>query len=342
MTEITGFAAMEQGGALQEWKYIAKKVGDNDVRLKIECCGICHSDVHQVDNGWGGSSFPMIPGHEVIGVVVEKGKNASLEIGTRVGVGPQAGACFDCDMCKAGDESYCPKAIFSYNSKDYEGNPTYGGYADGIVVDYRFAFPIPENLNSIDCAPLLCAGLTVYAPFDDFGIKGKRVGVVGVGGLGHLALQFANKMGAAEVVAISSTENKKELAMQLGATKFIASKERDQMKAAASSIDFLLSCAAFDLDWDGLLGLLAPKGVLHLVGAPESKFSVSFFRVLGGKKSISGSMIGSIKQTKDMLQFAADHDVKAMISEVAPMKEANKHLQTCREGKARFRIVLKN
>ncbi len=325
-------AAHSKKSALKPFVYEPAPLGPHDVEIRISHCGICHSDVHLVDGDWGMGSYPMVPGHEIVGTVTALGSEVRhLEAGARVGVGWQRGACLACDSCIAGDENLCAQ-----NVATCVGN--YGGFADRVRLDGRFAFPIPEGIASENAAPLLCGGATVYSPLRRWVKPSMRVGVVGIGGLGHLGLQFAAAMGC-EVTAISSTPDKETEARGFGAHHFLATREPKALRSAASSLDFILSTVFATPDWDALLGALRPNGVLCLVGATSEPLSVQAFTLLGLQKTVTGSAIGGRPAIREMLAFAARHGVAAK-TQVRPLAEADAALGDVRKGRARYRIVL--
>jgi alcohol/geraniol dehydrogenase (NADP+) len=326
------FAAHSKRSALKPFVYEPAPLGPHDVEIRISHCGICHSDVHLVDGDWGMGSYPMVPGHEIVGSVAALGPEVRhLEAGTRVGVGWQRGACLACEACGSGDENLCPA-----NAATCVGS--HGGFADRIRVDSRFAFPLPEGLASESAAPLLCGGVTVYSPLRRWAKPSMRVGVVGIGGLGHLALQFARAMGC-EVTAISSSPDKEGEARSFGAHRFLATREKGALAAAASSLDLVLSTVYATPDWDGLLGALRPNGVLCLVGATGEPVPVQAFSLMVAQKSVTGSVIGGRPAIREMLDFAARHGVAAR-TQVRPLAEADAALDETRRGRARYRVVL--
>lgn len=325
-------AAHSKKSALKPFVYEPAPLGPHDVEIRISHCGICHSDVHLVDGDWGMGSYPMVPGHEIVGTVTALGPEAAhLEAGARVGVGWQRGACLACDCCITGDENLCASNVATCVSN-------HGGFADRVRLDGRFAFPIPEGLASENAAPLLCGGATVYSPLRRWARPSMRVGVVGIGGLGHLALQFARAMGC-EVTAISSTPDKEVEARSFGAHRFLATREAKALSSAASSLDFILSTVFVTPDWEGLVGALRPNGVLCLVGATSEPLSVQAFALLAGQKSVTGSAIGGRPAIREMLAFAARHGVAAKV-QLRPLAEADAALGEVRKGRARYRVVL--
>lgn len=329
---IHAYAAREKTGRLEPFEYEPAPLGPHDVEIAISHCGICHSDVHLVDGDWGVGSYPMVPGHEIVGSVVEVGPAVRhLKAHDRVGVGWQRGACLVCEDCGRGDENLCLDEVAT--CVDH-----HGGFADRIRVDARFAFPIPEALASDAAAPLLCGGVTVYAPLARLARPSMRVGIVGIGGLGHLALQFARAMGC-EVTALSSSPAKEEDARRFGAHHFVATGRREAVKSLARSFDVVLSTVFVPQEWKRLVSALGPHGTLCLVGAPAEPLSLPVFPLIGAQRSVTGSAIGGRPAIREMLDFAARHGVRAQ-GQVRPMAEADAALAEVREGKARYRTVL--
>jgi uncharacterized zinc-type alcohol dehydrogenase-like protein len=330
---INSYAAPSQGARLTPHAFDPGRLGSNEVEVAVTHCGICHTDVHLIDNDWGISSFPLVPGHEIVGTVTALGKSAhDLKIGQRVGIGWQAGSCMKCEWCKAGEENLCLSA-----------QPTCvghaGGYADKVRADARFAFPIPKALSSAEAAPLLCAGATVFTPLlDHKARRGTKLGVVSVGGLGHLALQFGRALGC-DVTAFSTSKSKAAEAREFGANRFIDLTDPDAMGAAANSLDLILTTASADLPWDALVAALRPQGTLCVLGIPEHAVSVMAFPLVLGFKKVVGSNTGSRKSIRKMLSFAAKHRIVPTI-ERHPMTRVNEALQTVRDKSVRFRAVL--
>lgn len=329
---IHAHAATAPKSALRPFQYEPAPLGPHDVEIRISHCGICHSDVHLVDGDWGMGGYPMVPGHEIVGVVSERGSEVRhLADGDRVGVGWQRGACLECEMCRSGNENLC-----GANQATCVGH--FGGFAEAIRVDGRFAFRIPEALASEAAAPLLCGGATVYSPLKRWVRPSMRVGVIGIGGLGHLALQFARAMGC-EVTAISTTPEKEAEARSFGAQRFAATRQKGALRPLAGALDFVLSTVFVAQDWPALLGILAPNGVLCVVGGPPEPVSVPAFALIAGQKTIAGSVIGGRPVIREMLDFAARHGVAAR-TELRAMSEADAGLAHTRAGKARYRVVL--
>lgn len=335
MNEIHGLAVHAAGAHLLPYKYDAGDLGPNEVEVKISHCGVCHSDVHLIDNDWGLSKYPFIPGHEIVGTVKAVGSAVvDRTVGERVGIGWQADSCGICEWCRQGDEHLCPN-----------GQPTCvgrnGGYADSIRVNSRFAIPVPEGLESENVAPLLCGGITVYSPLRNLGVRPSwRVGIVGIGGLGHLGIQFAKAFGA-EVTAFSTSKEKEEEAKSLGAHHFINTRETTGLKKVAGSFDLLISTVSADQDWQAYINALRPKGTLCVVGVPPSPIQIQAFSLIGAQRSISGSPTGSPRDLHEMLDVAARHNVKA-VTERFPMAQANEAVAKVKKNQVRYRAVLAN
>ncbi|MEJ0062630.1 MAG: NAD(P)-dependent alcohol dehydrogenase [Alphaproteobacteria bacterium] len=332
---ISGFACHNPKEALKPLAYEPGPLGDDEVEVKVTHCGICHSDIHLIDNDWGISSYPFIPGHEIVGTISAKGKNVrEREIGQRVGIGWQRASCGACDMCRAGLENLCAKSAATCVGH-------HGGFAEAARADWRFAIPLPDRLASGAAAPLLCGGVTVYSPFRTHNVgQGMNVAVVGIGGLGHMALQFASARGC-RVTALSTSKNKEAEAKSFGAEKFLLSNDMAAMRDAADTMDFILVTASGDVDISALMNLLKTRGKLCIVGAIPTPLSVHAFTLIGGEKSIVGSAIGSPAAIKEMLEVAAAKNIAAKI-ETAPMPSVNAALDKVRANAVRYRMVLEN
>lgn len=330
--KINAFAAPTPGATLVPYSYEPAPLGPQEVEIRITHCGICHSDLHLVDNDWAMTTYPTVPGHEIVGTVAEVGELVTaLQPGQRVGVGWQAGACLSCEWCLSGQEQLCKQ-----HQPTCVGRP--GGFAESIRLDHRFVFDIPEALESENAAPLLCGGITVYSPLRLYGVKPEhKVGVIGIGGLGHLALQFANAYGC-EVTAFSTSPDKEAEARSLGAHHFVVSKDAGQMKAARESLDFIISTVFAQLDWKEWLKVLRPNGKLCFVGAGGNLEIPAAF-LLMQQKTVCGSSIGGRAEIRDMLNFAARHGIKAQ-TEVVPLDQVNAALDKLRKNEARYRMVL--
>jgi alcohol/geraniol dehydrogenase (NADP+) len=335
MKSIHGLAAHAAGAQLLPYKYDAGELAANEVEIKISHCGICMSDVHLINNDWGMSKYPFIPGHEIVGTVTAVGAAVrDRQVGERVGVGWQADSCGVCEFCRQGDEHLCAQSQPTCVGRN-------GGYADAVRVNSRFAIPVPEQLESENVAPLLCGGITVYNPLRNHGVRpSSRVGVIGIGGLGHLGLQFARAFGA-EVTAFSTSKDKEEEARSLGAHHFVNTRDTAALKKMTGAFDLLLSTVDADQDWQGYINALRPKGTLCVVGASPSPLQIQAFSLIGGQKSLSGSPIGSPRDLHEMLDVAARHSVKA-ITERFPMAKANDAVDKVKKSQVRYRAVLAN
>ncbi len=334
-TQIQGLAVHAAGAQLLPYRYAPGELNAKEVEVRISHCGVCFSDIHLIDNDWGSSKYPFIPGHEIVGTVSAVGSEVKdRKIGERVGIGWQADSCGVCEWCRQGDEHLCAKAQPTCVGRN-------GGYADAIRVNARFVISIPEGLDSERVAPLLCAGVTVFAPMQNHGVtRGSRVGVVGIGGLGHLGLQFAKALGA-EVTALSTSKDKEADARKLGADHFVNTRDTADLKKIAGSFDLLLSTVNADQDWQAFVNSLRPKGTLCVVGVPPSPIAVQAFSLIGQQRSISGSPTGSPRDLRAMLDIAAKHGVKA-ITERFPMAKANEAIAKVKKNKVRYRAVLAN
>jgi uncharacterized zinc-type alcohol dehydrogenase-like protein len=335
MSELHGLAVHAAGAHLLPYKYDPGELKAHEVEIKISHCGVCHSDVHLIDNDWGISKYPFIPGHEIVGTVVALGSDVKdLAMGERVGVGWQADSCGICEWCRQGEEHLCAKSQPTCVGRN-------GGFADRVRVNSRFAIPLPTALESENAAPLMCAGITVYAPLRNYGVRpSSRVGVIGIGGLGHLGVQFAKAFGA-EVTAFSTSKDKEAEAKTLGAHNFVNTRDTGALKKVAGSFDFLLSTVSADQDWQAYVNALRPKGILCLVGAAPSPIQVQGSSLITHQKAISGSNTGSPHDLAEMLDVAARHGVKAMTERFA-MAKANDAVTKVKKNQVRYRAVLAN
>lgn len=335
MSEIRGLAVHAAGAQLSPYKYSVEELGAQEVEVKISHCGVCHSDLHLIDNDWGLSKYPFIPGHEIVGTVTAVGSAVvDRKLGDRVGIGWQADSCGICEWCRQGDEHLCAKLQPTCIGRN-------GGYADAIRVNSRFAIPVPEALESENVAPLLCAGITVYSPLRNLLARpASRVGVIGIGGLGHIGLQFARAFGC-EVTAFSTSNDKEKEALELGAHHFVNTRDNGGLKKAAGSLDLILSTVSADQDFQGFVAALRPKGTLVVLGMPPSPLQIAGFSLIGGQKAIAGSPTGSPRDLHEMLDVAARHGVKA-ITERFAMKDANKAVEKVKKNQVRYRAVLVN
>jgi uncharacterized zinc-type alcohol dehydrogenase-like protein len=327
--KVHAFAAMKAGDALRPFSYEVSSLQPFEVLIKVSHCGLCHSDIHLIDNDWGRSQYPLVPGHEIIGTIVKKGEQVDhLKVGERVGVSWIHNACMQCPTCLEGDTNICPEKTAICNGH-------YGGFADHLVADGRFAFPIPKTLESAYAAPLMCAGATVYGPLHRYHVAGPHaVGVLGVGGLGHLALQFAAALGC-EVSALSHSASKEAEAKAFGAHHFYTAKKPPK----PNSFDFILSTISADLDWNLVLSYLKPKGTLCFLGRPLNLIPIDTSPLISFQKTIAGSSTANRAAIHEMLAFAARHKIRPQI-ELMPLKEVNKGIERVKNNAARYRVVL--
>jgi uncharacterized zinc-type alcohol dehydrogenase-like protein len=335
MAEIQGWAAHAAGAELSPYKYAVAELGPFEVEVKISHCGVCHSDVHLIDNDWGLSKYPFIPGHEIVGKITAIGSAVhGRKVGERVGIGWQSDSCGICEWCRKGEEHLCAKAQPTCVGRN-------GGYAATIRVNSRFAVPVPDTLESENVAPLLCGGITVYSPLRNWLARpASRVGVIGIGGLGHMGIQFAHAFGC-EVTAFSTSPDKEAEAKSLGAHHFVNTRDTGALKKIAGSFDLLLSTVSADQDFQGFVGALRPKGTLVVLGVPPSPLSLGAFSLIGGQKAIAGSPTGSPGDLHEMLDVAARHNIKA-ITESFAMKDCNQAIARVKKNQVRYRAVLKN
>lgn len=334
-TPIKAYAATSKGGKLQAFEYDPGPLADEQVEIGVEYCGLCHSDLSMIDDEWGMTVYPLVPGHEVVGRVVAVGSGAKgVQVGQRVGLGWCSGSCMACPQCLSGNHNLCQTVESTIVKR-------HGGFADRVRCHWVWAVPIPENLEAQSSGPLFCGGITVFNPIVECAVQPTdRVGVIGIGGLGHLALQFLNKWGC-HVTAFTSHDSKRDEALQLGAHEVVSSSDTDQMQAIAGSLDFILCTANATLPWDAIINCLAPKGRLHLVGVVTEPIPVAAFALIGGQKAISGSPMGSPFNTGQMINFSARHHIAPMV-EMYPLSKVNDALDHLRAGKARYRVVLFN
>lgn len=334
-TAFLGYAAKEQSAALEPFEFEPGPLRDEQVEIAVEYCGICHSDLSMLDNEWGFTAYPFIPGHEVAGRIVAAGPRVkNLAVGQRVGLGWFSESCMACPQCLSGSHNLCGTAEQTIVNRP-------GGFANRVRCHWAWAVPLPDALSSEKSGPLFCGGITVFDPILLCGVKPtERVGVIGIGGLGHMAVQFLNKWGC-EVTAFTSSDSKHAEALAMGAHHVVNSRDAEALKAIAGSLDFILSTVNVSLPWDAILTALRPKGRLHVVGAVLEPIPVAAFSLIMGQKAISGSPLGSPVHTAEMLDFSARHGI-APLTEVFPMSRVNDALAHLRSGKARYRVVLKN
>ena len=331
---ITAYAATEAGSELTPFEYDPGELGDHEVEINVESCGICHSDISMLDNDWGFTQYPFVPGHEVVGTINAVGSHVSaFTLGQRVGLGWHSGYCENCHSCHSGDHNLCAQA-----------QPTiaghHGGFAEKVRAQATAVVALPEGINPDAAGPLFCGGITVFNPLVQFDIPPTaKVGVIGIGGLGHIAVQFLNAWGC-EVTAFTSSDRKKAEALELGAHKILDSSSAQALEEAAGYFDFIVSTVNVKLDWNAYVNTLAPKGRLHFVGATLEPLDIGVFPLIGGQRSISGSPVGSPATIKTMLDFAAQHNIEP-VTEYFRFDQVNEAIQHLRDGKAHYRIVLK-
>jgi uncharacterized zinc-type alcohol dehydrogenase-like protein len=336
------YAAASANAPLAPWTIERRAVGPRDVQMEILYCGICHSDVHQVKDEWGGARFPMVPGHEIIGRVTQVGSEVTrFAVGDLGGVGCLVDSCRTCTYCRDGHEQFCEQgSAGTYNSTEMDRvTPTYGGYAQHIVVTEHFVLKVPKNLDPAGAAPLLCAGITTFSPLRQWGCgKGTRIGVVGLGGLGHMAVKLAAAMGA-EVTMLSSSESKRVDAQRLGAAHFALTRDESTFQRLAGHFDLLLDTVSAKHDYNAYLRLLRPYGTMICVGAPPEPSPMAAFSLIGGNKRLVGSLIGGIPETQEMLDFCGEHGVVADV-EVIDAKYINEAYERMLKSDVRYRFVI--
>ncbi|MFD9267661.1 NAD(P)-dependent alcohol dehydrogenase [Streptomyces goshikiensis] len=341
VTQVAAYAAPAAKAPLERTTVPRRPVGAHDVLIDIKYAGICHSDIHQVRDGWGEGLYPMVPGHEIAGVVAEVGPEVTrFAVGDRVGVGCIVDTCRECEYCLAGQEQYCVEGITgTYNAVDRQGERTYGGYSSHIVVDENYTVRIPDGLALDVAAPLLCAGITLYSPLKHWQAgPGKKVAVVGLGGLGHMGVKIAHALGA-EVTVLSQSLRKREDGLKLGASHYYATSDETTFEKLAGSFDLILSTVSAPLDLGAYLGLLRVDGALVNVGAPEEPVALNLFSVIGGRKTLAGSMIGGIAETQEMLDFCAEHGLGSEI-ELIRADEINEAYERVLASDVRYRFVI--
>ncbi|MEU6891871.1 NAD(P)-dependent alcohol dehydrogenase [Streptomyces sp. NPDC046557] len=341
LTQVAAYAAPAPKAPLERTTIARRAVGEHDVLIDIKYSGICHSDIHQVTDGWGEGIYPMVPGHEIAGVVTEVGAGVTkFAVGDHVGVGCFVDSCRTCEYCLRGQEQFCTRGMTgTYNALGKDGQPTYGGYSTHIVVDENYTVRIPDGLALDVAAPLLCAGITLYSPLRHWQAgPGKKVAIVGLGGLGHMGVKIAHALGA-EVTVLSQSLRKKEDGLRLGAAHYYATNDETTFEELAGSFDLIVSTVSAPLALDAYLGLLKVDGALVNVGAPEEPVSLNLFSVIGGRKTVAGSMIGGIAETQEMLDFCAEHGLGAEI-ELIGADGINEAYERVQASDVRYRFVI--
>lgn len=342
MTRTKAFAAQDAESTLGPWNLERRAPGPKDIQIEILYCGVCHSDLHQIRNEWGNSIFPMVPGHEIVGRISKIGSDVKkFKVGELAGVGCLVDSCRKCDNCKEGLEQYCLNGSSpTYNGLEQDKKtPTYGGYSKMIVADQDFVLQISDKLPLQNVAPLLCAGITTYSPLRHWNVgKGHKLAVLGLGGLGHMAVKFGVSFGA-EVTMLSSSPSKKEDARKLGAHNFILTSDPEQLKSVQGNFDFIIDTVSAPHDYNEYLGLLRTNGVLICVGAPPAPAQIYAFNLIGGRKSIAGSLIGGLPETQEMLNYCADHQIVSDI-ELINIEEIHRAYDRMLKGDVKYRFVI--
>jgi uncharacterized zinc-type alcohol dehydrogenase-like protein len=342
MPNTKAYAAASATAPLAPFSFQRRDPGPEEIEIQIQFCGICHTDVHQARNEWHGTTYPCVPGHEIVGRVARAGARVKkFKEGDRAAVGCMVDSCRECASCKAGDEHLCEvETIFTYNSADKKrGGTTYGGYAESIVLDEAFALKLPQSLDLAASAPLLCAGITTYSPLRRWRAgKGQKVGVVGLGGLGHMGVKIANALGA-NVVLFTTSPGKSNDAIRLGAKEVVVSKNEAEMKKHANSFDFILDTVAASHDVNAYLELLKRDATLTLVGAPAQPLPVNVFNLIMRRRSFAGSLIGGIRETQEMLDFCAANGIVSDI-EIIPIQKVNEAYERLIKSDVKYRFVI--
>jgi alcohol dehydrogenase (NADP+) len=342
MLNSKGYAAQNASTPLAPWNFQRRTPASRDVQIDILYCGVCHSDVHQVRDEWGGSIFPMVPGHEIVGRVSAVGARVKkFKVNDLAAIGCLVNSCRECENCKKGLEQYCRNgSVATYNSYEKDGKtPTYGGYSSNIVADEDFVLRVPDNLKLEAVAPLLCAGITTYSPLRHWKVgKGHKVGVLGLGGLGHMAVKFASSFGA-EVTMLSTSPGKEADAKRLGAEKFCLTSDNKQTKALKGYFDFIVDTVSAPHDYNLFLSMLSTNGIHICVGAPPSPSEVSAFSLIGNRRSIAGSLIGGLPETQEMLDYCSSKEIVSDV-EVIAIRDINAAYERMMRGDVRYRFVI--
>ncbi len=342
MIQVNGYAAHEVKAPLTPFAFERREVGENDVLIDIQFCGVCHSDIHQARDEWGRSHFPMVPGHEIVGMISRLGsKVTQFKIGDKVGVGCIVDSCRHCASCEKGLEQYCLEGMTgTYNSTARDGKSVnQGGYSNRIVVDENYVLRIPHHLPLDQVAPLLCAGITLYSPLTHWKAgPGKKVAIVGLGGLGHMGVKIAHALGA-EVTVLSHSLKKQEDGKRMGAQHFYATSEPETFKKLESTFDLVINTVSAEIDWNEYLGLLKLDGVMVVVGVPTNQIPIGSFSLIAGRRSLAGSLIGGIQETQEMLNFCGKHHITCDV-EVIPIQKINEAYERVVRSDVRYRFVI--
>lgn len=334
MNKVKAYAAVGAGEKLGEFEYDLPELGKEQVDIQVHYCGVCHSDLSMIKNEWGMSQYPLVPGHEIVGEVMSLGSEVkNLKVGDKVGLGWFSGSCMHCNQCVDGKQHLCGSAENTIVGR-------HGGFADKVRGHWSWVTKLPDGLDMAKAGPLFCGGITVFNPIVLSGVQPTdKVGVIGIGGLGHMAIKFLKAWGC-EVIAFSSNPDKKESILAMGAHQVVNSKKEEELEKIAGSLDFILNTTNVSLNWDAFLSTLAPQGKLHTVGAVLEPMAIPAFSLISGEKSVGGSPLGSVALTRKMLEFCVRHDIYPTVEEFN-MRDVNEALHHLEAGKARFRIVLK-
>lgn len=341
MIKAHGYAGFDEVSPLKPYSFDRRDVGESDVYIEISYCGVCHSDIHSVRNEWGGAQYPLVPGHEIVGTVKRVGNQVTrFKAGDIVGVGCMVNSCGSCDSCHKHLEQFCVNGCtFTYNSVESDGKTTKGGYSNNIVVHEKFVLNIPTNLKLEEVAPLLCAGITTYSPMRHWKVaKNQKVGIIGLGGLGHMGVKFARSFGA-EVVVFTTSPHKKEDALNMGAHEVVISKNSDEMKRHLNSFDFILDTVSAPHPVEDYLTLLKVEGTLCMVGISPEPHQISSSSLVWGRKNLSGSLIGGIAETQEMLDYCGKHNITCNI-EMIPIQTINEAYERVLKGDVKYRFVI--
>ncbi|XP_059636100.1 probable cinnamyl alcohol dehydrogenase 6 [Cornus florida] len=339
---VFGWAAHDSSGKITPYVFKRRENGMNDVTIEILYCGICHTDLHHVKNDWGITMYPVVPGHEITGVITKVGSNVrNFKVGEKVGVGCLAASCLECEFCKDSQENYCDEVQFTYNGIFWDGTITYGGYSKMLVADHRYVVHVPENLPLDAAAPLLCAGVTVFCPMKDNLLMdgGKKIGVVGLGGLGHVAVKMGKAFGNHVTVISTSPSKEKEAKEHLHADDFIVSTNQQHMEARKRTLDFILDTVSAKHSLGPTLELLKVNGTLVIVGAPDKPIDLPSFPLIFGKRVVKGSMTGSMKETQEMMDACGKHNITCDI-EIVQSDQINEALERLAKNDVKYRFVI--
>jgi alcohol dehydrogenase (NADP+) len=342
MIQVHGYAAQQAKAPLTAYAFERREPRDHDVVIDIQYCGICHTDIHQVRDEWGASTFPMVPGHEITGIVTGVGARADrYKLGNRVGVGCFVDSCRKCGPCREGLEQYCLETpTLTYNAVEKDGKTrTQGGYSNKILVDENYVLRIPDNIPLNSAAPLLCAGITMYSPLMHWKAgPGKKVGIVGLGGLGHMGVKIAHALGA-DVTVLSHSLNKQEEGKKMGANNFFATSNPESFKKLNGYFDLLINTLAVELDWNKYLDIVALDGTMVVVGIPEKQTPIGAYSLISARRSVAGSVIGGIRETQEMLDFCSKHGITSDI-ELIPIQNVNEAYERILRSDVRYRFVI--